>query len=337
MGEVHREFRGTESSRCAGRLATVVAFLVAMLLAASAIARATETIELDIDGVLRTTLVHVPANTALDDRLPLVLVFHGSALNGRLMEEITGFSELADREGFIVVYPNGSGPQGVLSWNAGSCCSFALEREVDDLGFIDSLLDHLIASYPVDLARIYATGFSNGGMLTHVLGIERTTRFAAIAVVSGAMFPSQTPPGDPLPVMIIHGTADAVIPYVGGWGALRTLSGKTEPAVAAADAAGFWIGNNGCDESSAETTVERNAQARRTPACSGGAEVVLVTLLEGGHAWPTIAANPDAFLVSDDAVDLISSTGEEIPWDLFEVGIDASRTVWEFFRNHVRP
>jgi len=95
------------------------------------------------------------------------------------MEEVTGFSDLAEREQFIAVYPDGTGPADVRSWNAGACCSFALERGVDDVAFVDELLDRLIADYSVDPRRIYATGFLSGGMFAYTLAIERPERFAA--------------------------------------------------------------------------------------------------------------------------------------------------------------
>jgi len=336
MGKAGRILRAVEMPRSLARRAFRIALFLALL--ASLLARGdTETIEIDVDGLDRTALVHVPEGVAPGERLPLILAFHGSALNGRTMEEITGFSDLADREGFVVVYPNGSGPSGVLSWNAGSCCSFALERNIDDLAFVDALLDTLIERYPVDTTRIYATGFSNGGMLTYALAIETPERFAAIAVVSGAMFASQGPADEPLPVLIIHGTDDAVIPYVGGWGALRTLSGKTEPALPAAEAAAFWIAKNGCKDVAISTTSERNAQIRRYSGCRDDTDVVFITLLEGPHGWPVIADNPDTFLLSEDAVSIFSGmTDGEIPWDLFEIGLDATQTIWEFFEAHGR-
>jgi len=300
---------------------------------------ATEVLEIVVEGVGRTALVHVPESLPSDAAVPLVIAFHGSALNGEIMEQMTGFSTLAKQERFIAVYPNGTGPADVLSWNARTCCSVALERNVDDLAFVDALLNELIAKYPVDPNRVYATGFSNGGMLTYILAIERPERFAAIAVVSGAMFATQEPPGVAMPVMIIHGTNDTVLPYHGGWGALRNLSGKTEPALPVADAASFWIENNGCASISPITTSERNAEIKAFTECRDGSDVILITLLGGDHTWPVIARNPSSFLLSDDAYDLYASLSDEklgdiIPWELFEVGIDTSRSVWAFFEEH---
>ena len=327
---------GERSGRRSSKLPRIAILLLSALATAGLMAHArSEILSVLVDGTTRTALVYVPDGAVGADRLPLVLVFHGSALNGRTMEQITGFSELAEQEQFIAVYPNGSGPTNVLSWNAGSCCSFAMDRNVDDLGFVDALLDELLAQYPADSDRVYATGFSNGGMLTYKLAIEFPERFAAIAVVSGAMFASQEPSSVPMPALIIHGTDDAVIPYLGGWGELRTLSGKTEPALAVAEAVAFWIASNGCDDAS-ETTTERNAQTATHSGCTDEAEVVAVSLLGGRHVWPVVSANENAFLLSDDALDVYLTLDDDIPWDLFETGLDATGTIWQFFERHSR-
>lgn len=300
---------------------------------------AEETLEIDVEGVARSAVVYVPEGIRSNDKLPLLLVFHGSSWNGRIMQQTTRFSELAEQERFIVVYPNGSGPSDILSWNAEFCCSFALERDVDDLTFVDRLLAELLTRYSVDASRVYATGFSNGGMFAYMLALKRPERFAAVAVVSGAMYPTQQQTHIPIPVMIIHGTDDSVIPYLGGWGTLRALSGKTEPAIPATAAAEFWIANNGCEPAEPITSRERTARIQSYVGCTNGANVVFITLLEGSHDWPIIEQNQSDFLLTDDAVDLFTVLADDesdnaLAWDVFEIGMDASRTIWEFFEKH---
>jgi len=297
----------------------------------------TETLLLSVGDAQRTALVHVP--TDLDDgsRWPLVVAFHGSALNGRIMEEMTRFSALADEERFIVAYPNGSGPANALSWNAGYCCSFALERNADDLGFVRALLDELIATYPVDPQRVYATGFSNGGMLVYALAVEMPDRFAAIASVAGAMYPSQEGPTAPVPVLAIHGTDDQIVPYDGGVGLLAGISGKTEPSLSCSETIALWVEASGCP---AEPTVsrERDARIETYDACEGRGEVTLITLVDGGHEWPSIRRDDSALLLAE-TVSILGlleqdQTETGIPWDVFESGIDATRTIWAFFNRH---
>lgn len=318
---------------------TAVLFLTIVTLCRMDASSTEVIVEVAVAGMTRSAVVYVPDDEQINDQLPLLLAFHGSSWNGRVMQQMTGFSELAEQEEFIVAYPNGSGPSNILSWNAEFCCSFALERDIDDLTFVDLLLDKLLASFPIDPSRVYATGFSNGGMFTYMLAIERPERFAAVAVVSGAMYTTQQPSDIAVPILIIHGTDDSVIPYTGGWGALRALSGKTEPAISAPAAADFWIANNSCQSSEPVTSRERTARIQSYVGCGDNSDVVFITLLEGGHDWPVIERNESDFLLTDDAVDLFTvladdDASEELPWDIFEIGLDASRTIWEFFGNH---
>jgi len=135
-------------------------------------------------GIERHYVVRVPPDAIQTTAaVPLVLVLHGGGGNAEVTERMTGFSHKAAREGFIVVYPEGTGgfTRKLLTWNAGHCCGYAMEQKIDDVGFISVLLHKLIQEYPVDSARIYVTGMSNGGMMTHRLGIELSDRFAAIA------------------------------------------------------------------------------------------------------------------------------------------------------------
>jgi len=127
-----------------------------------------------VGGVERVYVVRTPRDLAgRGAPAPLVLVLHGGGGNASIAEGMTGFSELAEKTGFIVVYPEGSGRfRGrLLTWNAGHCCGHAMEQRVDDVAFISALLDRLGADYPVDPRRIYVTGMSNGGMMAHRLGI----------------------------------------------------------------------------------------------------------------------------------------------------------------------
>jgi len=320
---------------------TLALSILLCLVALAWSAAASELMQIEVDGTIRTAWVHVPQIADSDSLVPVVMAFHGSTWNGQTMEQVTGFNDIADREGFIVVYPDGTGPGDILSWNAIYCCSFALEQQVDDLLFVDELTANLLDQYPIDVNRVYATGFSNGAMFAYALAIARPNRFAAIAPVAGAMYASQQQSRVPVPMMIIHGTNDVVLPYGGGWGALGSLSGRTEPAIPVLDAVDFWIDNNGCSQDSTLLLTERNARIETHATCSENTEVTLITLIDGEHAWPTIASNTSGFLLTDDATELLESLtlnnpSDVIPWDLFETGIDASEQIWAFFSRHRR-
>jgi polyhydroxybutyrate depolymerase len=140
------------------------------------------------DGRVRTYLVHLPASYSKDKTWPLVLVLHGGGGNGEQVAKMTGFSRKADQEGFIAVYPNGTGlwQNRFLTWNAGNCCAYAYENRIDDVGFIRALIGQLRKDYAVDDRRIYAAGISNGGMMSYRLACGLSDLIAAIGPVAGA-------------------------------------------------------------------------------------------------------------------------------------------------------
>ena len=140
----------------------------------------------------------MPPNYRKGEKLPLVIALHGGGGNAQNMEMMSGFSEKADKENFAVVYPNGSGRISnniLLTWNAEGCCQYAAENKIDDVGFISALIDKLVGDYGIDSKRIYATGFSNGAMMSFKLGEKIPDKIAAIAPVSGAILKAPKPLG----------------------------------------------------------------------------------------------------------------------------------------------
>ena len=191
----------------------------------------------------RSALVHVPPRLA-DAPVPLLVALHGAFSTGAKMAEETGFSRLADRAGFIVAYPQGIGIFGLLQhWNAGFCCGKAEADDWDDVGTVLRLVEYLAARLPVDRSRVYLVGMSNGGMLAYRLAAEHPERFAAVAVVSGAIGSSEAGveryrlpvPARPVPVLIIHGRDDDHVPYDGGVSPAKG-GDRSYPPVAAATA-----------------------------------------------------------------------------------------------------
>ena len=162
---------------------------------------------LRVDGRERTYLVDLPPRYDGRRALPLVLVFHGGGGNARQVRQQTGMSELARREGFIAVYPNGSGRLDgrILTWNAGTCCGYARQQRIDEVAFVRALLDSLQATLRIDPARVYATGMSNGGMMAHLVGCSLGGRIAAIGVVAGELTVPECRPPRPVAVVLIHG------------------------------------------------------------------------------------------------------------------------------------
>jgi polyhydroxybutyrate depolymerase len=231
---------------------------------------------LSVGGVDRTIRVHVPASYDPTRATPVVLGFHGYTLSGAAQASASHMIAKADLEGFIAVHADGTG--GLRGWNAGDCCGTAASSGIDDVGFVGALLDELEARLCVDADRIYSTGFSNGGFLSHRLACEMADRIAAIAPVSGVMGVDVCNPARPVPVFEVHGTSDSIVPYNGGG-----ISGFRSVAETVAD----WADRNGCPAGApVETFAMGDATCEAHRGCGEGSEVSLCTIDGGGHQWP---------------------------------------------------
>ncbi len=171
-------------------------------------------------GRSRAYHVRVPPAAEQGAPLPLVLNFHGGGGSPDGHKRTCGMDAVADREGFLVVYPAGTGKllRRLLTWNAGTCCGYARTEGIDDVGFALAVIDHLAARTPVDPTRVYATGHSNGGMMAYRLANEAADRLAAVASVAGGMVVEQFGPARPLPVLHVHSVDDPRALYAGGLG-----------------------------------------------------------------------------------------------------------------------
>jgi polyhydroxybutyrate depolymerase len=296
-----------------------IAFLLTALLSSVALAAEGDADRqtLTVGSTKRTYVVRVPENGAKNvPKVPLVLVLHGGGGNAANAEKMTGFTEKARKEGFIVVYPQGSGSLKtvLLTWNAGHCCGYAMKQNVDDVGFIRALIDELVRTYPIDPHRIYATGMSNGGMMTHRLGIELSDRVAAIAPVVGTLFGDEKKPAHPVPALMINGALDQHVPPAGGPpGGRGANAWDGTPTRPTQDQAAFWAAADGCAESPAKVDSPKKTEWRYL--CPSGQAVTLILMKDNGHAWP--GGQPG------------SRQG-----DLPSTSLDATDTIWAFFKAH---
>jgi polyhydroxybutyrate depolymerase len=241
----------------------------------------------------RSYRLHVPAGFDPADPTPrtLVVALHGGVARGAVFERQTGLSELADREGFFVVYPNGIGLFGLLRhWNGGWCCARALRRDVDDVEFLDRVVAEIAALVPIDPDRLVVVGYSNGGMLAYLYAARRSERVAGVGIFASSpgledaegepvWLPSEQTV--PVPAAILHGTADPRLPVAGSRG-----DEDGRGTLGAREAAALWARRNGCAEEPQSEPSPRSA-VEVLAWCDDGPAPVRLELLEGwGHDWP---------------------------------------------------
>ena len=151
---------------------------------------------------------------------PLLFVLHGIASDAQTISDYTNIEDSLDAYDLdaVVVYPNGTGAEQDLfqSWNAGTCCPFAMFELVDDVAFFDELITSLITQYEIDTTRVWVVGHSNGGMMAYRLACELSTRVTAIGVAAGALVIDTCAPARPVSALHVHGELDTVVPLTGG-------------------------------------------------------------------------------------------------------------------------
>jgi polyhydroxybutyrate depolymerase len=249
------------------------------------------------DGADRSYLVHMPPQAASGTPLPVVLNFHGAGSNGKMQERYSRMDEAADRDGFIAVYPNGSGRFSHLTWNAGFCCAYAMTHLIDDVGFVMALLEDLAARTPIQARRVYATGISNGGMMSYRLAAQASTHIAAIAPVAGAMVTKTFMPKHPTPIMAFNSVDDPLLRYAGGYAtSLTSLFRRNLGNPGVEKVLAKWREFDRCPENPqvgapltgkpGEGETGNTATRYAWSPCANGTEIVLWKLTGAGHVWP---------------------------------------------------
>jgi polyhydroxybutyrate depolymerase len=226
---------------------------------------------LQVGGTSRTYILHVPSNYSGTKRVPLVLDFHGLGGTGSQEQSSSGYQQIADKEGFLIAFPDGIDN----AWNIGPCCTNS--RDVDDLGFAKAMVTAISTDGCVDSTRVYATGFSMGGGMSHYLACNAADVFAAAAPASfDLLVPDEEPctPSRPISVLAFRGTADTVVPFAGGPGSSGRIT-----FLGAQGSFERWAGIDGCVE---PTTADGDCTYYEQ--CDAGVEVGLCVKQGGTHA-----------------------------------------------------
>ncbi|MFT3893774.1 MAG: PHB depolymerase family esterase [Anaerolineales bacterium] len=266
---------------------------------------------LTFDGMGRTYILHVPTSYDGSQAVPLVLDFHGGGGNANTQMRTSDFSTLADEKGFIVAYPNGTGrhEDKLLTWNGGTCCAYAVEHQIDDVGFIRAVVSEISSQYKIDPKRIYATGLSNGAIFSYRLACDASDIFAAVAPVAGTLNYIRCAPSQPVSIIHFHGTEDSHVGYYGGSGPNSLVD---VPFKSVKDSIDFWLNADQCDVTP-QTDVFSDIQHDMYLNCENGTAIELYTIIGGKHAWP--GSDGPAWTGGDQPTQTISAT--KLIWDFF--------------------
>ncbi len=262
------------------------------------------------DELVRSYILCLPTSYSSETAVPLVLNLHGYSSNAGQQMVYSDFYNISEEEGFILIHPEGTiDSSGFQFWNSGDI------SDIDDVGFISSLIDTVAAQYNINTERVYSMGMSNGGFMSYRLACELSDKIAAIASVTGSMSETQITsctPTNPIPVMQIHGTADPTVLYDGNdlWG-ISSIE----------DVISYWVNFNECDIEAIFNSIPDlipmdlcTAEHYVYPNGNNGSSVELYKIINGGHTWP--------------------GAGFPLVGNNTNQDINASEKIWEFFNKY---
>jgi polyhydroxybutyrate depolymerase len=289
----------------------------------------TYTCSINAGGLNRTSLIHIPHSFDISKPRPLIIALHGGGGKGKNMVKLTcgGFDKLSDEEGFVVVYPDGIDKH----WNDGRGeeeTGYRVHKDnIDDTGFISTLIDHLINKMNIDPKRVYVTGMSNGAIMSYRLACQLSEKIAAIAPVAGNIPENilhSCSPSSPVSVLAINNTDDPLVPFNGGYITGPFGKKKLGKVLSAYNSVKFWANYDNCSKSPLITyEPDRDpddGMRIRTEVFGNGkneTEVILYAIEGGGHTWP----GGYQYLGKR----IIGNTSRDI---------NACEVIWDFFKKH---
>lgn len=276
---------------------------------------------LDVGGVERSYKEYLPASYGTT-AAPVVIQLHGylSGADGQIA--MSAIESTAEAGGFVVLSPQGTGAHPF--WNAVPHADLP-----DDVGFVRTLIDDVVAQRCVDPARVYVVGMSNGAFLASRVACDLADRVAGVAAVAGLLDPQPCSPARPVPVLAVHGTGDRFVPADGShgpaldtlaWDPASTRAFEGVPWAPVRSSVAAWATRNGCQAAPVETQVAAAVTKVAHGSCRDGADVVLYEVDGGGHTWP-------GSRFSAASAPVLGATTTEI---------DADAVMWDFLREHHR-
>jgi polyhydroxybutyrate depolymerase len=247
-------------------------------------------------------------------KVPLVMVLHGGGGSADHAMKVSDFSQKAMKEGFVVVYPNGSGrmKDKLLTWNAGHCCGFGMRNKIDDVAFLSEVIDQVAENYSVDTKRVYVTGMSNGGMMTHKLAMERPDKVTAIGPVVASLFGDEKKAASGVAAIIFNGMLDKSVPQQGGSHGGRFADAWDGEPLNIESQAAYWAKVNGSIAKKPKITEDGKVKHLHYD-CPGGKNVDMYIVKDSGHAWP-------------------GGKQGSVHGDVPSSAVNATDLMWEFFK-----
>jgi len=273
------------------------------------------------DGSIRTYHLYVPS-TAGTEPIPLLVAMHGGFGSGLQFRDGSGFDRLAEANGFLVVFPDGTpivAGRDSRVWNGGACCGAVTQdrQNVDDVGFIAAVIDEVSATHAVDPGRVFATGHSNGAIMAYRLACELSDRIAAVAFQAGSLEIDSCQPSRPVSIMHLHGLADTNIPIDGGH-----ISGVSKHEFASPrESIRTMAGIYGCtDQADLFDPSNPDVSGTRWTGCDSDVTIEMVTIEGATHAW---MGHP---------LGRLQQRLAGAPYD----NLDSSAVIWSFLANQHR-
>jgi polyhydroxybutyrate depolymerase len=271
-----------------------------------------------VDGLDRRYLLNLPPNyyESSSADFSVVIAMHGGGGDANQFESTSKLTEKANAAKFIVVYPEGVQSDGLLklrTWNAGGCCDYARDHNINDVKFISELIDKLVANYKINPKKVYATGHSNGGMLSYRLACELSNKVAAIAPNGCTMVVKQPcNPSRAVPVLHMHSILDENVPYQGGYGTSNAYYPPLDSIL------NVWSNNDACQNKAQVVVNDEKYKLTKWTNCSNNTTIHYYLTQDGGHGWP--GGDP-------------GREGSDTPSKV----INANDLLWEFFQQFELP
>jgi polyhydroxybutyrate depolymerase len=273
--------------------------------------RFNETIQ--VDALSRSYTINLPPNYYENSGFSLVIAMHGGGGSASQFESTSKLTDKANAAGFIVVYPEGTGV--INTWNAGTCCGSSVSNNINDVKFISMLIDKLVAAYKINPKKVFATGHSNGGMMSYRLACELSNKIAAIAPNGSTMVVTQAcNPSRAVPVLQMHSKLDQHVVYTGGYG--NGVSGVYCPPLDSV--LNVWSLKNNCNSTAQVIVSNSNYTQKRWLNCSNNVTIDYYLTNDGGHGWPGgLSGGPNS--------------------DIPSTSINANDLLWSFFQQYQLP